>query len=95
MASKYQKRHYEDVCEKAVKAGVARHGYLVPLGYDSRPILESVAEATIPVGASVPSITSATEICMDCGCVYAPMVIISKAKKIVAPTKLWKPGDNR
>lgn len=87
-----KKRHYEEACEKAIKMGVADKGYLVPFLYDNRPIKDPGKEASIKVGDEVPTITAAVEICKDCGCVYAPMVITGKAKKTLAPSNLIVPG---
>jgi len=76
-----KKRHYEDACERAIKMNVAPPGYLVPFSYNERIIADPIKEAVLPLGAELPSITSALEICKQCGCVYAPMVITGKAKK--------------
>lgn len=88
-----KKRHYEDMCEKAIKAELAQPGFLVPYNYNSRVIADKLKLDAAPLGSEVPSIASATEICKDCGCVYAPMVITGKAKKTLTPPKIILPGQ--
>lgn len=86
-----KKRHYERISAEAIKAGTVGPEFLIPFQHDSRLVVESIKEATLPVGSEVPSIMAATEICMDCGCVYAPMVIIGKAKKSITTKGQEKP----
>ena len=88
-----KKRHYEEASEKAIKMGVADKGFLVPMIYDNKTIMDPTKQASIKVGDEAPTMTAALEICKDCGCVYAPMVITGKAKKTLLPTKLVLPGQ--
>ena len=90
-----KKRHYEKVSEKAAEADLAKPGFLVPFNYDSRVVAEKMKLDIAPIGTGAPSITTATEVCMDCGCVYAVMVITGKAEKTLAkePPKIFLPGQ--
>lgn len=99
-ACKSKKRHYEDISGKAVEMGLAPDGYLVAYLYDNRPIGDETKLKVAKMGEQAPFITSATEICKDCGNVYAPMVITGKMTKHIVTQgelegkpALWKPGD--
>ena len=98
-----KKRHYEEGSKKAIEMGVAKPGTLMPYQYDNQIMGDPALVASAPIGTEIPSITTALEVCKDCGCVYAPMVITSKVKKQLATPaqqakkddkpKLYLPGD--
>ncbi len=102
-ACKSKKRHFEERCKEAIKMGVAKPGFLVPLAYGERLVADPALEKLAPLGTEIPTITYATEICKDCGCHYSPMVITGKSKKQLTTgaeqakqtgkPKIWKPGD--
>lgn len=93
-------RHTEKMCEKAIKAGTVAPGFIVAFIYDHKMLIDPIKEASLPVGAEIPAITIAAEVCRDCGCVYAPLVITGKAKKSVTTDsasgkkKIWLPGQS-
>ena len=91
-----KKRHYEAVSDKAIKTGTVEDGFLMPYQYEERVVVSPGKEKTLPAGTQAPQITSATEICVDCGCVYAAMVIVTKVEKGEPPpqpkAKLILPG---
>lgn len=78
-----KKRHYEHASEKAIKMGIAEAGFLMPYMHDNRAVVDPRKDRFLPTGTEAPTVISATEICMECGCVYAPMVIQAKGKKIM------------
>jgi len=90
-----KKRHFERMSEEAIKIGMAKPGHLEAYDHVNRVVADPAKLAVAPIGSEAPSIVVATEICMDCGCVYAPMVIRAKAKKTIAqPTpKIIIPGQ--
>lgn len=92
-ACRSKKRHFEKMCEKAVKAGTGKPGVDAPFQQFTRNFVDRSLEPTLPVGTEVPSIQLKTDICMDCGCVYAVIVVHTKATKTLLPTKLVLPGQ--
>ena len=82
---KSKKRHFEFASERAIKMGVAEPGSLIPFIYENKTLVDPQKFVSALVGSEAPTIIAAAEICMDCGCVYAPMVIHGKAKKEVKP----------
>ena len=54
-------------------------------------VKDPATEKQIPVGTEVPSYVLRTDICMECGCVYATLIEASTAKKSVIP-KIVGPG---
>ena len=65
-------------------------------GFDFRQgvVIDPTREAAIPIGASVPSFQITTDICLDCGTIYAVDLKSSTVTKSIAPPKIIKPGDN-
>ena len=90
-----KKRHFEGLSETAIKMRSAKPGYLIAFMLENRLIGDPEIIRSLPLGTEIPSVISAIDICMDCGCVYAPMVITGKAKvtSAVKPSKLILPGQ--
>ena len=93
-----KKRHFEEQCEKAIKMDVAPVDFIMAYEHDVRPIAEAQTFKGKPLGTEFPTIMVATDICKDCGCVYAVIVITGKDTKQTQTStskldKLWKPGD--
>jgi len=78
-----KKRHHEEMSNKAIKQGTVEAGFLMPFTYESRPVADDRKTRLLPMGAEVPAITTATEVCMKCGCVYASLVVHGKVKKVI------------
>ena len=55
------------------------------------PVIDQAWEARIPVGAEVPTFGIKTDICSDCGTVYAIELVTGSADKQVVPPKLHLP----
>ncbi len=89
-----ENRHFEKMSEEAVKSGSAKEGFLIAYQHTNGIIADPQMEAILPLGSEIPAITVATDICVDCGCLYAPMVITGKAKKQLAQQapKIFLPG---
>lgn len=102
-ACKSKRRHYEEVSKKGVKLGTVKPGLTMPFRFKSQIMADPTIEATLPMGAEVPIIQTAEDICMDCGCVYVALAKIQRAKKdtqtVESPAtqkakKLWRPGQS-
>ena len=89
-----KKRHFEAISEKAIKMGTAPEGSPMPYNFDERTVVHPSKEARLELGSEAPKIQVATDICEDCGCVYATMVVTGKATKTLQTPKLIIPGKN-
>ena len=63
--------------------------------FDSRvgPVVDKAMEGKIPLGSMVPSYLVYTDICMDCGTIYAVKLVSEPMVKALPKPKLFKPGD--
>ena len=63
--------------------------------FDSRNgvVVDKAKEAAIPIGSKVPSFTIYTDICLDCGTIYAVYLGSGEVTKTIMPPKLSGPGD--
>ncbi len=61
------------------------------------PIIDKRVQAKIPIGSSVPGMHIHTDICMECGTVYAVRIMREDVKKTIAPNTphISLPGDSR
>ena len=92
-----KKKHYEEASKRAIKMGLAKSDYLTCLLFNNQIMVDPAMETSVKEGDTIPTMLSAIDICYDCGCVYAPMVIAGKGKKAFAssPTKIILPPGVR
>ena len=88
-----EQRFCETLTNELKEKGYARENWR--FSYDSKNgvVIDEAREAGIPIGASVPSYNIVTDICVDCGTVYAVALRSGSAPKSIAPPKLFKPGQ--
>ena len=88
-----KQRFCETLANELREKGFARKDW--EYGFDFRQglVTEKSKEAAIPVGASVPSFQIITDICMDCGTIYAIDIKSAMVTKSIVPPKLYKPGQ--
>lgn len=88
-----KKRFLESLVTKIKEQGYARAEWR--MGYDFRQgiVIDQAREAIIPLGAKLPTYRIFTDICMDCGTIYATSIESGTATKQIVPPKLIKPGD--
>lgn len=90
-----ESRFCETLVNELKEQGFARMEW--HYGYDFRKgvVLDPTKEAAIPVGASIPNFIIATDICMDCGTVYAINLQSGTTTKSIAPPKIVLPGQEQ
>ena len=88
-----KRRFLESLAKELKDAGYARKEWKFGLDFRQGVVVDQTKEAIIPIGTQVPSYQITTDICLDCGTVYAVDIKSGKVTKSIAPTKLFKPGD--
>ena len=72
--------------------GLAREEWNFHLDVKQGVVTDRVKEASIPTGSEVPGYGLITDICMDCGCVYAVDLTRNDAKASIAPVPPLSPN---
>ncbi len=85
-------RFLEQLSNELKERGIAGENW--SMGYDVRQgiVVDKTKEAAIPIGSEVPGYGIMTDICMDCGCVYAIDLTRNDVKKTIAPTQMMPPN---
>ena len=78
-------RFLEQLGNELKARGLAREEWNFHLDIRQGVVLDQVKEAAIPIGSEVPGYGIATDICMDCGCIYAIDLTRNDVKKTIAP----------
>ncbi len=91
-----ESRHFEDISKQAVELGSAKEGFVTGFDMTNGVIGEPDILQHLPLGSEAPSIRVVTDICKDCGSLYAVIVITGKFKKqlAVVPPIIHLPGQN-
>ena len=55
-------------------------------------LIKVPAKEAIPIGSEVPGYGIMTDVCMDCGCVYATDLTRNDVKKSIAPAQAIPPN---
>ena len=86
-------RFLEQLGNELKDRGLAREEW--NMHYDIRQgvVLDQTKEAAIPIGSEVPGYGIMTDICMDCGCIYAIDLTRSDVKKSIAPLPPMMPPN--
>ena len=72
--------------------GLAREEWNFHLDVKQGIVTDKTKEAAIPIGSEVPIYGFTTDICMNCGCIYAIDISRSNAKKSIAPAPALPPN---
>lgn len=80
-----QDRFLEQLGEELKARGLARPEWSFHLDVKQGTVVDPAREAAIPIGSEVPAYGIATDICMDCGCIYAIDIARKDVKKGIAP----------
>ncbi len=85
-------RFLEQLGNELKERGLAREEWNMHMDVKQGVVLDQTKEATIPVGAELPGYGFMTDICMDCGCIYAVDIRRIEAKKSIAPQQQLPPN---
>jgi len=78
-------RFLEQLGDELKERGLARAEWHFHLDVKQGVVLDQQKAATIPIGSEVPGYGLMTDICMDCGCIYAVDLTRNDAKASIAP----------
>ena len=78
-----EERFFEQLCNELKAKGWAREEFHFHLDMSRGVVLDKTKEATIPIGSEVPGYGIMTDICMNCGCLYATDLMRNDVKKSV------------
>ena len=76
-----ENRFLENLAKELKKKGWARLDWRYAFDYRQGSVIDPDMEKHIPTGGEVPAYTIATDICEDCGTIYATFMETTVAKK--------------
>lgn len=88
-----KERFFETLAQELKDLGFARDIFQMHKDYLTGVVIDKAREQSMPIGSEVPTFEVRTDICLDCGNVYAISLVSGKAKKEAAGPKLVLPGD--
>jgi len=88
-----EQRFLETLATELRSRGLARTNW--NFYYDSRNgiVMDKAKEAVLPIGTKVPGFNILTDICLDCGTIYAVYLESGEVTKSIVTPKLTRPGD--
>ena len=85
-------RFFEQIGNTLKERGLARDEWNFHLDVKQGVVVDPTKEIAIPIGSEVPGYGIITDVCMECGCVYAIDLTRNDVKKQVAPQQLIPPN---
>lgn len=85
-------RFLEQLGNELKERGLAREEWNFHMDVRQGHVVDPNKEDAIPIGSEVPGYGFKTDICMDCGCVYAIDIKRSDVKKTIAPVPPLPPN---
>lgn len=85
-------RFLEQLGNELKARGLAREEWSFHLDVKQGVVVDQTKEAAIPIGSEVPGYGYMTDICMDCGCIYAIDLTRNDVKKSIAPQPPMQPN---
>jgi len=88
-----EERFLEQLGQELKERGLARPEWSFHMDVREGLVIDQTKEAAIPIGSEVPSYGFKTDICMDCGCMYAVDITRGDIKKPPPPTQIIAPQN--
>ena len=85
-------RFLEQLGNELKERGLARKEWAMHLDVRQGVVVDETKEAAIPIGSEIPAFGLITDICMECGCIYAIDITRTNVKKSIAPAPLMPPN---
>ncbi len=85
-------RFFEQLGNELKARGIAREEWSMHLDVKHGVVLDPTKEDAIPIGSEVPGFGIITDVCMECGCVYAIDLTRNDVKKSVASAQQIPPN---
>ena len=83
-----EERFLEKLGEELKERGLARKEWTMHLDVKEGKVVDQATENAIPIGSMVPGFGIITDICVDCGCIYAGTLQRRDVKKELPPVNL-------
>lgn len=87
-----ENRFFEQLGNELKERGLAREEWNFHLDVKEGVVVDRSSEAAIPIGSEVPSYGMMTDVCMDCGCMYAIDLTRMSVKKPPPPPQMILPN---
>jgi len=78
-------RFLEQLGNEMKERGLAREEWNFRMDVKQGPVVDNAKAAAIPIGSEIPGYGFMTDICMNCGCMYAVDIMRTSAKIGLAP----------
>jgi len=78
-------RFLESLANELKERGIARKEWNITFDHREGAVVDPAKEAAIPIGSEVPIYVIDTDICLNCGCVYAIRLGRGMARKTIPP----------
>lgn len=88
-------RFLEQLGDELKERGLARPEWIFHLDVRQGPVIDPAKQQAIPIGSEVPAYGLMTDICMNCGVVYAVDVTRMDAKQELGPMPPVKLGRGK
>jgi hypothetical protein len=85
-------RFCESLGNELKESGLGREEWNFSLDFKQGAVVDKAMEKKITIGSEVPSYRIRTDICLDCGCLYAIELEASTAKKTIVPQVISPDG---
>jgi len=87
-----ESRFLEEMAKELKERGLAREEWSFHYDIRQGAVVDRAKEASMPIGSEVPGFGITTEICVNCGCVYAIDITRIDKKKTVVPSPQMPPN---
>jgi len=78
-------RLFEGLADSLKERGIAREEWSISWDVRQGVVVDKEKEANIPIGSEVPGFLVKTDICTNCGCIYAIEMRTDPVKKTIVP----------
>lgn len=85
-------RFFESLSNDLKTRGLARPEWSLCWDVRQGVVVDPAREKSMPIGSEAASYGVKTDICLDCGCIYAINLSANMVKKSVQPPQLIVPG---
>ena len=83
-----KRRMFEEMGKELIERGLAQEGHLFAYDIKQGALADQSIMAKVPIGSELPAFAIVTDICPDCGTIYAVRLGAGRAKKGLAPVQL-------
>jgi len=82
-------RLFESLGKQLKEAGLAQEGFACCMDFKQGVIIDKRSQ--IPIGSEIPAYRVMVDVCLDCHTVYAVLIEVTSAKKVIKPLVPFTP----